>query len=71
MNTIINKTPIDILSAYKANKPKNGSTSLFLVRDGADIPIYGIHIVGDDIYIIKSDLSEVLVQSSDTIELRT
>jgi hypothetical protein len=71
MNTIINKTPADILSAYRANKPKNGVYSLFLIKNGTDIPIAGFHIFETEIYVVKTDFSEVLLESRDSIELRT
>jgi len=70
MTTIINKNSSDLLAAYRSNKPKNGTYSLFLIKNGTDIPIAGLHIFETEIYVVKTDFSEVLVESSDSIELR-
>ena len=70
MTTIVNKTPEDVIAAYRANKPKNKTTNLFLIKNGADIPIFGFHIIATQIFVIKEDSTEVSVEISDIIELR-
>lgn len=70
MKIIINKTPSEMLSAYRNNRPKNGVTRLFLVKSENEVPIYGLHITGDDIFVLKLDRSEIPVDSQDVIELR-
>jgi hypothetical protein len=71
MKTIINKTPSDLINTYRNNKPKNGTTSLFLSKDGTETPIFGFHIIENKIYIVKKDSSEISVEISDVIELIT
>lgn len=71
MITIINKTPTDVINAFRANRPSNNTTSLILVKAEKDFPIFGFHAVGDEIFIITSDRSEVFVDTADRIELRT
>jgi hypothetical protein len=70
MTTIVNKNSSDLLTAYRNNKPKNGTYNLFLIKDGIDIPIAGFHIFGTEIYVVKTDFSEVLVELRDSVELR-
>lgn len=70
MTTTINKTPQDVVAAIRANKPTNGTSVLFLVKSGQDIPIFGFHTIGNDIFVVKQDRSEVAVDIPDIIELR-
>ncbi len=71
MTTIINKTPSEVIIAYRNNKPSNNNTKLFLVKNSLDIPIYGFYIFGNDIYVLDSSLAPVFVTAEDIIELRT
>ena len=71
MITIINKTPADVIAAFRANKPKNNTTVLFLVKNQVDIPMFGVRTAGDAIFAIKQDRTEVSVDNPDRIELRT
>ena len=71
MTTIINKNSNDLLNAYRNNRPKNGIYNLFLIKNGNEIPISGLHIRENIIYIVKTDFSEVLVETDDIVELRT
>ena len=71
MITIINKTPTDVINAFRANRPTNGTTSLVLVKTETDFPIFGFRTAGDEIFVLIRNRSEVFVDTPDRIELRT
>ena len=71
MITIINKTPTDVINAFRTNRPTNGITSLVLVKAEADFLIFGFRTVGEEIFVLIRDRSEVFVDTPDRIELRT
>lgn len=71
MTTIIYKNPSAYAKAFRENWPNRTGTSLFLVKNNTDIPIYGFKCNGSICYIIKNDGGPVLIEDNDVVELRT